>query len=377
MSVVNGTIPGQMIRSEADTPAIRVRGLSHWYGEGAARTQVLSDLSLEIAPGKVVLLTGPNGAGKTTLLTLLGALRSVQAGSVRVLGQDLARMDAEEQARFREEVGFIFQGHNLFASLTALQTVLIALELKKHLSAEQRRRRASDILNQLGLGQCLHQKTSTLSGGQKQRVAVARALANEPRLILADEPISALDQQSGREIIAHLRELAAETGCSCLIVTHDPRLADMADRIIHMAGGKITADECLDGSLRASTLLSQVPGFAALGPQALARVEAQLTRECHPAGTILFRQGDVGNKFYLIRKGVVEAFRREGESISAPPSLGRRLATLRAGESFGETALLTGKPRSATVRVREDVDLYVLGKEEFHTALEGRRVDGL
>jgi putative ABC transport system ATP-binding protein len=377
MSVVSGTIPGPLVRPPTETPAIQVSRLSHWFGDGAARTQVLVDLNLEIPPGQVVLLTGPNGAGKTTLLTLLGALRSVQKGSVRVLGRDLTRMDAEEQACFREDVGFIFQGHNLFASLTAFQTVQIALDLKPHLSAEQRRRRASDLLEQLGLGKCLHQKTATLSGGQKQRVAVARALANHPRLILADEPISALDPSSGREVADHLRELATATRCSCLIVTHDLRLADVADRIIHMAGGQITSDERLGRSGGASTLLSRFPGFAALGPEALARVEAQLTPESHPAGTILFWQGDEGNKFYLVRKGVVEAFRREEENVGPSPSLGRRLATLRAGDHFGETALMTGKPRRATVRVREDVDLWSLSKEEFHAGLEGRRVDGL
>ncbi len=350
-------------------PIIKVTGLNHWFGEGQARNQVLFNVHLQVWPGQILILTGPSGAGKTTLLTLIGALRSLQDGSVEVLGHELAGMDPEELPDVREDIGFIFQAHNLFASLTALQTVIMALELKSYPRGE-RRRRATEVLTSLGLGPYLHQKPGTLSGGQKQRVAIARALANRPRLILADEPTAALDEKTGRAVVSLLQQLAREEGCTTLMVSHEPRIFDVADRLITMESGRITSDVWVWESMTVLALLGKYPDFAPLPPDVLSGVAAKMVEEKHPAGSIIFRQGDVGNRFYLIRKGSVEVIVNEG---------GEELlrGTLKAGEFFGETSLLTGQPRSATVRAREEVELFVLDRADFHAALAARSRTGL
>jgi putative ABC transport system ATP-binding protein len=276
----------------------------------------------------------------------------------------------EELAEVREDIGFIFQAHNLFASLTAFQTVMMALELKPYPRGE-RRRRATEILTQLGLGQHLDSKPAALSGGQKQRVAIARALANSPRLILADEPTAALDRNSSREVVAFLRKLACEEGCPTLMVSHEPRLFDVADRIITMEAGWITSDVLVQHSpLAPRDLLARYPDFASLTPEVLSHVAARILEESHPAGSIIFHQGEEGGRFYLIWKGTVDILVREAGTE-------KLLATLKAGDFFGQTSLLTGKKRAATARAREDVELYALDKDAFHAALEARSATGL
>src|SRR5277367_4782801 len=176
------------IRAEASPapPAvINVEGLNHYYGEGAARNQVLFDNRLEVPPGQLVVMTGPSGAGKTTLLTLIGALRSVHEGRIEVLGRDLSHLAARDLVAVRREMGFIFQMHNLFDALTAFENVKMAMQLG-HDRPEEGRRHCIELLEKLGLGHRVDYKPRLLSGGERQRVAIARALVNRPRLVLAD-----------------------------------------------------------------------------------------------------------------------------------------------------------------------------------------------
>jgi putative ABC transport system ATP-binding protein len=191
----------------------------------------------------VVLLTGPSGCGKTTLLTLVGALRQVQQGSVQVLGHQLAGASRGERQRLRRSIGMIFQGHNLLRCLTAEQNVQMGSDLLPGLSYRARRDQAREWLRSVGLGDELHKLPHDLSGGQKQRVAIARALAAHPRLLLADEPTAALDSQTGREVVELLRSLAREQGCAVLMVTHDPRILDIADRLVRMEDGRLMEAE--------------------------------------------------------------------------------------------------------------------------------------
>ncbi|MFN9629321.1 MAG: DevA family ABC transporter ATP-binding protein [Cyanobacteriota bacterium] len=225
------------------TPAVEISGLSHWYGSGAMRRQVLQSVELVIQPGEVVLLTGPSGCGKTTLLTLVGALRQVMAGSVRVLGQELGGCGKGDRQRIRRHIGMIFQGHNLLRCLTAEQNVQMGSDLLPQLSYRSRRDLAREWLRAVGLDDHMGKLPHDLSGGQKQRVAIARALAAQPRLLLADEPTAALDSRTGRDVVLLLQSLAREQGCAVLMVTHDPRILDVADRLVQMEDGRLWSAE--------------------------------------------------------------------------------------------------------------------------------------
>jgi putative ABC transport system ATP-binding protein len=227
----------------AAAAAIDVHDLCHWYGSGSMRRQVLQGVNLQVAAGEVVLLTGPSGCGKTTLLTLVGALRQVQQGSVRVLGQDLQGAGRRERQQLRRSIGMIFQGHNLLRCLTAEQNVQMGSDLLPRLSYRARRDQAREWLRAVGLGDQLNKLPHDLSGGQKQRVAIARALAARPRLLLADEPTAALDSKTGREVVELLQRLAREQGCAVLMVTHDPRILDIADRLVRMEDGQLSEAE--------------------------------------------------------------------------------------------------------------------------------------
>ena len=218
---------------------VSIEGLSHWYGRGGNRRQVLESVNLRIEPGEVVLLTGPSGCGKTTLLTLIGALRTVQDGQVTVLGQPLNGAGRGARQRLRRRIGMIFQGHNLLRCLTAEQNVQMGADLLLNRSYLARRDLAREWLRAVGLGDHLGKLPHDLSGGQKQRVAIARALAAQPQLLLADEPTAALDSSTGREVVDLLKRLAREQACSVLMVTHDPRILDVADRLVRMEDGRL------------------------------------------------------------------------------------------------------------------------------------------
>ena len=218
---------------------VKIENLSHWYGRGSTRRQVLQSVDLQIAAGEVVLLTGPSGCGKTTLLTLIGALRQVQQGDVRVFGQQLQGAGRRQRQLLRRRIGMIFQGHNLLRCLTAEQNVQMGADLLEGFSYRGRRDQAREWLRAVGLEDHLSKLPQDLSGGQKQRVAIARALAARPQLLLADEPTAALDSSTGREVVELLKRLAREQSCSVLMVTHDPRILDVADRLVKMEDGRL------------------------------------------------------------------------------------------------------------------------------------------
>ncbi|MEC8441920.1 MAG: DevA family ABC transporter ATP-binding protein [Cyanobacteriota bacterium] len=217
--------------------SVEIQDLSHAYGRGAMRREVLQGISLSIEAGEVVLLTGPSGCGKTTLLTLIGALRTVQSGQVTVLGHRLDGAGRRQRQQVRRSIGMIFQGHNLLRCLTAEQNVQMGADLLPNIGYRARRDEARQWLRAVGLEDQLGKLPHDLSGGQKQRVAIARALAGHPRLLLADEPTAALDGATGREVVDLLRRLAREQSCAVLMVTHDPRILDVADRLLRMEDG--------------------------------------------------------------------------------------------------------------------------------------------
>ncbi len=220
---------------------ITVRGLNHAYGKGKLRKQILFDIDTEIPEGEIVIVTGPSGSGKTTLLTLVGALRAAQDGSVRVLGEELCGARPATLERVRRQIGFIFQQHNLLGALSAEQNVELGLRASgRHGGEGARRERAREMLAAVGLGDRLGHKPEALSGGQRQRVAIARALVGRPAMLLADEPTASLDRESGREVVERMKQLAQEEGTTILLVTHDNRILDIADRIVHLEDGRLS-----------------------------------------------------------------------------------------------------------------------------------------
>jgi putative ABC transport system ATP-binding protein len=343
-------------------PLVLARHVDHTFGSGETAKQVLFDVSLEVAPGEIVILTGPSGSGKTTLLTLVGALRSLQSGSLAVLGRELGGLRSGELIAVRRGIGFIFQAHNLFEALDAHENVRMGLELHAPPGRESDAR-ATAMLERVGLGNRVHHKPSALSGGQRQRVAVARALVHRPGLVLADEPTSALDERAGREVVTIFQELARE-GCSVVMVSHDSRVLDVADRIVNMIDGRIVSDVRARESIRICELLKQCPVFAPLSATELAEVAQNMTREEHAPGATIVRQGEAGDRFYVVASGEVEV---SVQDLAEPP---RIVATAAAGGFFGEASLLTGQPRNATVTARSPVELYSLSKPFFRSALD-------
>ncbi|NEO35573.1 MAG: ATP-binding cassette domain-containing protein [Moorea sp. SIOASIH] len=222
-----------------DEPVVSIKHLNHYFGKGFLRKQVLFDIDLDIHQGEIVLMTGPSGSGKTTLLTLIGGLRSPQAGSLKILGQQLLGANKRHLIAVRRHIGYIFQAHNLLKSLTARQNVQMSAELHPELSTKDAMTKSVAILEAVGLGKWVNYYPDKLSGGQKQRVAIARALVGNPKILLADEPTAALDSKSGREVVDLMQQLAKEQGCTILLVTHDNRILDIADRIVNMEDGHL------------------------------------------------------------------------------------------------------------------------------------------
>lgn len=217
--------------------AIVAKRVEMAYASGRQSYQVLKGIDLEISSGDIQLLMGPSGSGKTTLLSILAGLLTPSAGNVYLLGDEITGMSRAKLAQFRlQNIGFIFQGFNLFPALTASENIEIVLNVKG-IRDRAARQQAKILLEQVGLGDKANQKPGDLSGGQKQRVAIARALAGNPQLIMADEPTAALDSHSGHTVIELLRQLAKEGGCTVLMVTHDPRIVDVADRVAYLEDG--------------------------------------------------------------------------------------------------------------------------------------------
>ncbi len=222
---------------------IDVQGLQHFFGEGEAAKQALFDIDLQVEPGSLTILMGPSGSGKTTLLTLMGCLRKVQDGEIVLLGKPLRNASEEDLIQSRQNLGFIFQAHNLHGSLTAQQNVRLGLEVHGGDGGGAWDRACSHLLELLGLGERLHYLPQKLSGGQKQRVAVARALVGNPRIVFADEPTAALDKDSSHVVVDLLKRLGRERGTTSVVVTHDNRILEKADRILRLEDGRLVRDE--------------------------------------------------------------------------------------------------------------------------------------
>ncbi|HEX8893346.1 MAG TPA: ABC transporter ATP-binding protein [Terriglobales bacterium] len=219
--------------------AISVRNVTKEFVEGPNRVQVLHGVDFDVEQGEVVLLMGPSGSGKTTLLSIMGCILRATSGSVELAGREVATLSERELPAIRlENIGFIFQGFNLFPTLTVGENVELALDLKG-VRGSKAKKEAGWLLDQVGLAAKRDSFPSDLSGGQKQRVAIARALSGSPSVILADEPTAALDSQSGRNVMEMMHELAHKHGRAVVVVTHDSRVLEFGDRIVHMEDGRI------------------------------------------------------------------------------------------------------------------------------------------
>ena len=223
-------------------PAVAVRHLTKTYTEGSTGTLALSGVDLDVRPGELLMLIGPSGSGKTTLLSIMGCILTATSGSVRVAGREVSTLREKDLPAIRlEHIGFVFQGFNLFPTLSAGENVELMLDLKKTPAAKAKKR-AHELLDQIGLADKYNAFPADLSGGQKQRVAIARALAGDPGIILADEPTAALDSHTGRNVMRQMTELAHQRGRAVVIVTHDSRVLDFADRIVKIEDGAIAGD---------------------------------------------------------------------------------------------------------------------------------------
>ena len=226
----------------ADGYPISVTGLNHFFGKGEARKQAIWDINLNIERGTLTILMGPSGSGKTTLLTLMGCLREVHEGSVQLLGQELNGAEETQMVLLRRRLGFIFQAHNLHESLTATQNVLMGLQVHGAGNVAKQLTATRHMLDLVSLSDRRDYLPGNLSGGQKQRVAVARALVSNPEIVFADEPTAALDKDSGLNVVTMLKDLGQTRNASTVMVTHDNRILDLADRIVTMEEGRIVGD---------------------------------------------------------------------------------------------------------------------------------------
>ncbi len=218
---------------------VRTRDLVRTFGEGRRAIRAVDGVSLTVASGEIVVIMGPSGSGKTTLLSLMGALLRPTSGTVEIAGQDVTGMPEARLARLRaRNVGFVFQGFNLLDALTVEENVLLPAQLNDG-GIGAARSRAEELLGRLELLDRRTARPATLSGGEKQRVAIARALINRVPLVLADEPTGNLDSQRGAEVTMRLHDIARDEGCAVVIVTHDPRIEDVADRVLWLEDGRV------------------------------------------------------------------------------------------------------------------------------------------
>ena len=329
---------------------IVVEHVNHHYGEGKLRRQVLFDVSTEIGAGEIVILTGPSGSGKTTLLTLIGALRSTQVGSLRVLGRELRGAREVTLADVRRRIGYVFQAHNLLDSLSARQNVEMSVQLFEQLPRHEIERRAVEALDAVGLGDRLADHPSELSGGQRQRVAIARALAGRPEILLADEPTASLDRETGRGIVELIQKLAKQGGVTVVLVTHDSRILDVADRILALEDGRLStllasvvantqrALHTLVQAIRKGELMRRLEGLDGDG---FARLLAEATSETRSLLEVVdLVQGDA---FDSMLEQVVGAFTAKVAGL-----LGAESATLSFADEAGEVRRSRGAAANAS-----------------------------
>ena len=321
------------------TASVQVRDLVIEYDSGGYAVRPIDGLDLDAAPGELVVLLGPSGCGKTSLLSVLGGILRPTSGNVVVGGMQVENLKGTALSNYRQKtVGFVFQAFNLVASLSARENVAMPL-----LMAGVPRRRAFDradrLLDRVGLSERSHHKPAKLSGGQQQRVAVARGLAADPLVLLADEPTANLDYIQAEGIISLLRDLRSD-GRAIVVSSHDDRLVPIADRVIHL-----------------------VPDFR--------EDEAPPRTIDFTAGTVIFEQGSRGELVYVIESGTVEIDRQRADGTR------EKLATMGAGEYFGELGPLLGFPRSATAIAATDTTLVGYSVQDFREqVLDGARVIG-
>ncbi len=222
---------------------LKMQGITKEYKLGKTVVRALRGLDMEIASGETVAIMGPSGSGKSTLMHILGALDTPTSGTATIDGADLQRLKESQLVTLRgKKVGFVFQTFNLVQTLSALQNVELPM-IFQGVSKSERKRRAKELLTRVGLADRIRHKPTELSGGERQRVAVARALANDPEIILADEPTGNLDTESGSAILALLKELSVNEGKTVILVTHDPEAAEIADRIVRLRDGSVSASD--------------------------------------------------------------------------------------------------------------------------------------
>jgi len=334
-----------------------VRHLNHFFGQGDQRTQALFDNTLTLPRGQITIMTGPSGSGKTTLLTLIGTLRTAQEGELLVLDNSLIGAGNQIITELRKDIGFIFQMHNLFESLTAIENVKMALKFR-NIPSKNAHNMAATILEQLGLGHRLDYKPSFLSGGQRQRVAVARALVTQPKIILADEPTAALDKNSSLEVVSILKQQAKENRSTIIMVTHDSRVLDFADRMVNMVDGALRSNVDVNESQFICSALRQISFFSNMNATELSLVANRMRFKKFKNGELLVREGESGSEFFLVRNGIVDVIRGGGV-----------IASLGTGQYFGERALLTGDARNATIQGKIPGGVYVMGKDDFNIAV--------
>ena len=337
---------------------IRAAGVNYAYGVGETRTQVLFDNNLEISRGEVVIMTGPSGSGKSTLLTLIGALRLMQEGCLEVLDEDLSQRRRGRPRRAAQE-------HRLH--LPAAQPVQLADRHRERADGDRARagsvqemnERCIEILGQLGLGDRIHHLPAALSGGQKQRVAIARALVNRPALVLADEPTASLDAESGKTVLELLRSMAdGPTKTTVLLVTHDQRVIDHADRIVSMVGGRIVTNSLTRIAVRICRALAQLDTLKGLSDATLSRIAELMTVETRSARRDDCPRGRRGRP--LLRRRQRRGGQLQGRNFDEE---------LCFGEGFGIISSYFKQPVPATVTARTEMELYVLSRDDFLKAL--------
>jgi putative ABC transport system ATP-binding protein len=341
---------------------IEFESVSHWYGENALRRQILFDVSGSVRTGEIVILSGPSGSGKTTLLTLIGALRSTQAGSLKVLGHELRGASERVLTEVRRRIGYVFQSHNLLDALTVRQNVQMGLQPSGRADSAKR---ADDLLASVGLEGYGDRHPGEVSGGQRQRVAIARALVGEPRIILADEPTASLDKETGRQVVTLIQRLARERGVTVLLVTHDNRILDVADRILALEDGRISSfmSAVTEGTRRMWSLLARdlrqgdlVRRVAEIPADRFAALLQQVTEETRELlDMVEVAQGDT---FDSALAQVLEACAMKiGEAVGA-----ERTRVYLVEENGTELFSLTPSGDGAAAEVRASVERGIAGR---------------
>ena len=330
---------------------VAIQNLNHYYQEGKDSRQVLFDINLTIKAGEILFLTGESGSGKTTLISLIGCLRSVQEGSLKILGQELRDANEYQLMNLRRHLGYVFQHFNLLEFMTIRQNVQVSLELQENFEPHKARLQSETILKQVGLGHLVNAYPRELSGGQKQRVAIARALVHRPQLVLADEPTAALDSKTGREVVELIQSLAKQQGSVVLIVTHNNRILDLADRIVRLEDGKLGTGYAEQLSLVLPTLTDKQ----------LNKIASNIELRTYRPSFTIIEQGEPAKEFYILIEGMVEMIKEDLEE--KPVFLGR----LERGDFFGQIGLLQDCKHMNTIRVTSDSEakVLVMNRETF------------